>query len=86
MSGELKRCPICGQQANVFSWWSEAEECGMASIGCSKESYINGYECARIHVMRADEKTALEDAVRIWNTRANEPYQTSVSPSREVGA
>ena len=69
MSEELKPCPFCGSKATVHSWWSDIEECGVASIGCSRESYSSGYECARIHVMRVDEKTALEDAVRIWNTR-----------------
>ena len=66
---ELLPCPICGRKATVSSWWSDAEECGIAGVGCSKESYVNGYECARIIVMRIDEKTALEDAIRIWNTR-----------------
>ena len=67
---ELLPCPICGRKATVSSWWSDAEECGIAGVGCSRESYANGYECARIIVMRIDEKTALEDAIRIWNTRA----------------
>lgn len=66
---DLKPCPFCGSKATVHSWWSDIEECGVASIGCSRKSYASGYECARIHVMRVDEKTALEDAVRIWNTR-----------------
>ena len=26
------------------------------------------------------------EAIEAWNTRADKPYQTSVSPSREVGA
>lgn len=42
----------------------------MAGVGCSRESYSNGYECARIYIMRVDERTAREDAIRIWNTRA----------------
>lgn len=70
MSDEsLKRCPICGRNATVHSWWSSKEECGVASVGCSRESYTNGYECARIHVMRIDERTARKDAIKIWNTR-----------------
>lgn len=70
-TNELLPCPICGRKATVSSWWSDAEECGIAGVGCSRESYVNGYECARIIVMRIDEKTALEDAVRIWNTRVD---------------
>lgn len=66
----LLPCPICGRKATISSWWSSDEECGVASVGCSRESYSNGYECARIHIMRVDEKTAREDAIRIWNTRA----------------
>lgn len=71
MSDEiLKPCPICGHKASINSWWSSDEECGVAGVGCSRASYTNGYECARIFIMRANEKTAREDAIRIWNTRA----------------
>ena len=69
---ELKPCPICGMRATIHSWWSDDEECGKASVGCSRESYTNGYECARIFIMRVNEKTAREDAIRIWNTRTPE--------------
>lgn len=69
MSEELKRCPFCGGEANIFSWWSENEECGKASVGCARESYTNGHECARIFIMRVNEKIAREDAIRIWNRR-----------------
>lgn len=68
----LLPCPICGRRATLHSWWSNDEECGMASVGCARESYTNGYECARIFIMRRDVKTARRDAIQIWNTRAGE--------------
>jgi hypothetical protein len=67
---ELLPCPFCGRSAKVVSWWSVTEECGAAVAACTKESYVNGPECASILVMRADEKTAKEDAITIWNRRA----------------
>lgn len=80
----LLPCPICGRKATVSSWWSDAEECGIAGVGCSRESYVNGYECARIIVMRIDEKTALEDAVRIWNTRATHGTLTAEQVEKAI--
>ena len=68
---ELKPCPFCGRQAKVTSWWSEREECGVARVACSTESYTNGYECAVISIMRIDEKTARKDAIVAWNRRAD---------------
>lgn len=70
MTDELKPCPFCGGKADIHSWWSDNEECGMAWVGCKRESYTNGYECARIHIMRIDVKTAREDAIAAWNRRA----------------
>lgn len=67
---ELKPCPFCGRRAEVYAWWSEQEECGCASVGCTRESYTNGYECARILIMRIDPKTAKRDAIAAWNRRA----------------
>ena len=69
---ELLPCPFCGRRATIHSWWSSDEECGKANVGCSRESYSNGYECARIFIMRCDEKTARRDAMRIWNKRTPE--------------
>ena len=66
----LKPCPICGYTASIDSWWDSKEECGIASIGCGKQSYVNGYECVRMYVMRCDERTARNDAIILWNTRA----------------
>ena len=68
----LLPCPICGRKATIDSWWSNDEECGKAWVGCSRESYTNGYECARICIMRCNEKVAKEDAIHIWNTRTPE--------------
>lgn len=67
---ELKPCPFCGRTAKVVSWWSAQEECGAAFVACNTESYTNGFECAVIHIMRVDEKTARKDAIAAWNRRA----------------
>jgi len=71
MDEPLKPCPFCGSKASIVSWWSNDEKCGKASVGCRRESYTNGYECARIFIMRVDEKVAREDAIRIWNRRVD---------------
>lgn len=51
---ELLPCPFCGRPAKVESWWSDKEECGVAFARCTKESYVNGPECAQIWVMRVE--------------------------------
>jgi len=83
---ELKLCPFCGGEADVHSWWSDADECGRASVGCKRESYSNGYECARIYIRRCDAKTAERDAIRIWNTRHRETCEVVSSYSYGISA
>ena len=68
---ELLPCPFCGRFAKVDSWWSNQDECGKAVAHCSKESYDKGWLCATIYVERVDEQTAREDAIDMWNRRAD---------------
>lgn len=69
-TNKLLPCPFCKCRADIHAWWSEQEECGCASVGCTRGSYANGYECARIYIMRIDTKTAKRDAIAAWNRRA----------------
>ena len=71
MSEKLLPCPFCGRPAKVESWWSDKEECGVAFARCTKESYVNGPECAQIWVMRVDARTARRDAITMWNRRVD---------------
>lgn len=51
--------------------------------GSWQDSWI--VECVKCHASTDDYKENF-DAILAWNARADEPYQTGVSPSREVGA
>ena len=67
---DLKPCPFCGGEAQC----SEDLRFHISWVYCPGCGAASGY------------RNTEAEAIEAWNTRADKPYQTSVSPSREVGA
>lgn len=66
---ELKPCPFCGSKAKIVTG-CDAEGDGVAHIYCTNRHISDS--CAAIFVERVDERTARQDAIKMWNRRVGE--------------
>lgn len=80
MSDELKPCPFCGDEALIdrVDEGADYRPWYWWTVHCSNRDCVCDALC--------HEYEAEAEAIAAWNTRADEPYRTSISTSREVEA
>ena len=69
MTDELKPCPFCGSRAEILTG-CDNEGDGFAHVYCTNRHISDG--CADMFVQRVDERTARQDAIKMWNRRTND--------------
>lgn len=84
MPSELKPCPFCGGEADV--WSNENEQVSYRAFGYGTRGYPTWFKCyckkcgavgATIHIEKdcqnnsAYERWAREDAIKAWNRRVD---------------